>query len=180
MNFKHQLFTNFLISAKQNQTKFKGSCISCDQPYREENYETNDYQTKFYVCPTCFLFAIKYPDIPLFRQEVTKPQNLKKKYSPETEKLLEELDSQITDSKSSWGTFDKSVKISKSKAIGFSAYMFFLVIGFVRIGFAYAVPTTLGKIFFIFSFVISMLVGMYFILGRKNIFKVIKKYFSRF
>jgi hypothetical protein len=180
LNFKHSIFTKLLRSAKQNQTKFSGSCISCGQPYREEIFEINGYQTIVYVCPICLLFAINNLDLPIFKNPEPTHQKIEKKYSPDTEKLLEEMDEKISDSKNSWEIFDKSVKISKSKAIGFFAFMIGLILAFIRIGFAYAASTTFGKIFFIFSFLISMLVGMYFILGRKNISKVIKKYFSRF
>lgn len=78
LNFKQQIFTELLKSARQNQTKFSGSCISCEQPYREERYELNGYQTTIYVCPTCFLFAIKYLDIPLFTIPQSESNNRRK------------------------------------------------------------------------------------------------------
>jgi hypothetical protein len=176
LDFNSKLFTNFLLSAKQNQLKLKGSCISCGQSFREVSYKTNDYQTMIYVCPTCFLFAIKSLDLFLFKTQQKKPE---KKYSAETEKLIKELDTQLIDNKKSWETFDQTMKISKSKAIGFFVFMFFLVILFVKLGFSYDMATPIGKIIFTLLFIVFMFAVLLLMIGKKNIFKVIKKYFSR-
>lgn len=129
-----------------------------------------------YVCPTCFLFAIKSLDLFLFKTQQKKPE---KKYSAETEKLIKELDTQLIDNKKSWETFDQTMKISKSKAIGFFVFMFFLVILFVKLGFSYDMATPIGKIIFTLLFIVFMFAVLLLMIGKKNIFKVIKKYFSR-
>ncbi|MFC1897998.1 hypothetical protein ACFLYJ_00335 [Candidatus Cloacimonadota bacterium] len=178
LDFRQQLFTNLLISAKKNQTKFSGSCISCGQPYHKESYETSDYRTTIYVCPTCLLFGIKQIDLPLFENKTKKSEQPEKELSSEAKQLLEEMDEKLLDNQDSWQSFDKVFKVSKSKTIGFSAYLIGLVIGLVKLYFAYFAATTISSIIFILFFILNLLGGFYFVLGKENIKKALKKYFK--
>ncbi len=177
-NYNRAIFTNLLLSAKQEHAKSVGECFSCEQPFREVSYEANGYQTKVYVCPTCFLFAIKNLDLPLFKNKVEKIVQHENKMSAEAEKIIDEIDTKLDREQNSWILFDKSVKLSTSKTIGAGTFMIFLVLLFVRIGFSYGTSTPIGKIIFGLFFIVLLIVGIILIIGKKNIIAVIEKLFS--
>ena len=180
LNYNSTIFTNLLLSAQQEHTNSGGKCFSCEQPFREVIYKANDYQTQVYVCPTCFLFAIKNLDLTIFRNQVEKiekPVKPEKRMSVEAEKIINEIDIKLERSQKSWILFDQSVKLTKSKTIGFGTFMIFLVIFFVRIGFSHAITTPIGKIVFVLSFIVCLMAGLFLIIGKKNIVAVIEKLF---
>ena len=179
LGFKHHLFTNLLNSAKQNQTEFTGNCISCEKPYREAIYKTDDYQTTIYVCPTCLLFAIKKIDIYLFKIPESEQAKTEKNYSTDAEKLLKEMDEQLSIHKDSLKETDKPIKMMKSKTIGFFIFVISLIVTFVRISFRYAISTGLGKFFLIFLFIILLIAGLFLIFGGKRILETVRRYFSQ-
>lgn len=181
-NYNSIIFTNLLHSARQEHTKSSGKCFSCEQSFRAVSYESNDYQTKVYVCPVCLLFAIKNLDLTVFKNSVEKPERPEKpekKMSAEAEKVINEIDKQLLNDNKSWETFDQAAIISKSKTIGFFVFMFFLVFAFIRLGFSYGISTPIGKIFFGLFFIVCMIAGLLLIIGKKNIQKVIDKLFLR-
>ncbi|MCK5050118.1 MAG: hypothetical protein KAS53_00155 [Candidatus Cloacimonetes bacterium] len=177
-NYNSAIFTNLLLSAKQKHAKSSGKCFSCEQPFREVIYKANDYQTKVYVCPTCFLFAIKNLDLAVFKNSVEKPVLPEKKMSAEAEKIINEIDTKLDREQKSWILFDKSVKLTTSKTIGAGAFMIFLILSFVKIGFSYGTSTPIGKIIFGLFFIVCLIAGIILIIGKKNIQKVIEKLFS--
>ena len=119
-------------------------------------------------------------DITIFKNQVEKidkPEKPEKRMSAETEKIINELDKELDRSQKSWILFDQSVKLTKSKTIGFGTFMIFLIMFFVRIGFLYGVSTPIGKIIFVFSFIVCLIAGLFLIIGKKNIVAVIEKLF---
>lgn len=179
LGFKHQTFRELLNSAKQNQTEFSGHCISCEKPYREVKYETEGYCTTIYVCPTCFLFAIKKLDLPLFRNsepELLKPE---KTYSSDAEKILNEMDEKLSRHENSLKGMEKPIKMMSSKIIGFFVFLICLIIVFVRISFRYAVSSDLCNFFLIFLFIFVMVAGLFIIFGGKNILENIRRYIDQ-
>ncbi|MEA2096772.1 MAG: hypothetical protein U9P73_08805 [Candidatus Cloacimonadota bacterium] len=178
-NYNSAIFTNLLLSAKQEHTKSDGKCFSCEQSFREVLYEANDYKTKVYVCPTCFLFAIKNLDLAVFKNSVEMPVVPEIKMSAEAEKVINEFDAQLVNDNKSWGTFDQAVIISKNKTIGFFVFVFSLVFAFVRLGFSYGISTPIGKIFFGLLFIVCMIAGLLLIIGKKNIKAILEKLFVK-
>lgn len=178
-NYNSTIFTTLLLSARQDHTHFSGKCFSCEQPFREVIYEVNDYQTKVYVCPTCLLFAIKSMDITVFKNQQKMVEKPEKKYSAEAEKIINKIETKLDRNQKSWILFDKSIKLTKSKTIGFGVFMISLIMFFVRIGFSYAITTPIGKIIFGLLFIVCMIAGLLLIIGKKNVKEVIEKLFSR-
>ena len=177
-NYNSAIFIDLLLSAKQKNAKSGGECFSCEQPFREVTYTANDYKTKVYVCPTCFLFAIKNLDLTIFKNQVEKIEKPEIKMSVEAEKIVNEIETKLDREQKSWILFDKSVKLTTSKTIGAGAFMIFLVLLFVRLGFSHGVSTPIGKIVFVLFFVGCLIAGIILIIGKKNIIAAIDKLFS--
>jgi hypothetical protein len=179
LGFQHHLFTNLLNSAKQNTTEFSGGCISCEKPYRQVKYETDGYRTTVYIRPTCFQFALKEKDLPLFKNPELEVAKAEKKYSTEAEKLMIEIDDKLAKHQKIMEETNKPIKMMKSKIIGFFIFLICLIIAFVRISFRYAASTGLGKFFLIFLFIILLLAGLFIIFGGQSIFETVKRYFDQ-
>ncbi len=177
LGFKRNLFTDFLLKAKHNQSNFAGLCLSCRQSFRKVEYELNDYKTAIYVCPTCLLFIIKLIDLPLLK--ISKTQKSERAYSVATEGIMKELDEIILANKRKWKLFDRSTKISKSRSIGFVLFL----IGLISI-FSKAIANNYflafaGSLFAVISFIICLVAGFFLIMGWKNVVTTLKKYFHR-
>jgi lipopolysaccharide export LptBFGC system permease protein LptF len=179
--FHRQIFTKLLVDAKQDLSSLHGNCISCNKQYRNVKYELNGYQTTVCVCPTCMEFAIQKRDLTIFelpKVESIIPDATERKYSPETEKLLAEMDTKLKADTTKWNAFDKSVKFSKSRQVGFFVFVFVLIMIFVKWGFRNASTTGFGTFVFILVFLLFLFAGFFFILGRKNIITKVKQYLS--
>lgn len=87
--FNRKIFSGFLIKAKQNKTNFQGQCGNCEQPYREVQYEINNYKSKIYICPTCLNFAFSAIEIPILKRTNQKTDKI---ISPSTKMAINQLD----------------------------------------------------------------------------------------
>lgn len=177
LGFKRNLFTDFLLKAKHNQSNFAGLCLSCRHPFRKVKFELNDYKTAIYVCPTCLLFVIKSIDIPLFK--ANNKQKPARNYAKATEEILKELDEKIMADKKKWKLFEKSTKISKSRSIGFIFFLIGLISTYSKAIANNFFPSSIGPFFAIISFIIVLLAGFFLILGWKNVITTLKEYFHR-
>ena len=179
IGFDSKLFKKFLITSRQNPLDSRGHCVSCENVLRKVTHETNGYQASIFVCPTCHEFAIKKMDIPLFESKQDIESKPARRYSPEVEKVMNEVDLELSTKEESWRNFDQTMKISKRRAFGSLIVVFLLILLFIKVGLKYVITSISGTVLFIFLFLICFAVVMYFILGGKNIIETVKKYFSR-
>ncbi|MDP8203143.1 MAG: hypothetical protein P9L95_01275 [Candidatus Tenebribacter mawsonii] len=181
-NFNSVIFKNLLLKAKQDHTHFSGKCFSCEQPFREVEYNAEGYKAKVFVCSTCMFFAIKNIDLTIFKGSVEnsrKPDRNEIKMSAEAEKVINELETKLERNQKSWLLFDSSIKLTKNKTIGSFTFMILIIMLFVRLGFSYGVTTPIGKIVLSLLFVISLISGLLLIIGIGNIKKVLRKISSK-
>jgi len=173
LGFQDRLFTKFLAKAKQNNTKFNGLCSACGQPYREVEYDLNDYHSKLYVCPTCLTFAIPAMELAIFQKTVLPTE---KTISPNTQAMMNELDEKLAADKKRWKEFDKSIKISKERSIGFFIFLFGLIACYSKAITKGIFPDTIQPLMAVISLIICIFAGVFILFGWKNIIEVIKQY----